>query len=68
MLYKYALYAKNNKMIHLLLCLAMLAMFIVHILVLVETENVILLLALIIYAPIYIFWYRVSTMKGRMAD
>lgn len=68
MLYKYALYAKNNKRIHLLLCLAMFIMFIVHILVLLETESVILLSALIIYVPIYIIWSRVSTMKGRMAE
>lgn len=68
MLYKYALYAKNNKRTHLLLCLSMLILFIVHILILMETENLILFSALIVYVPIYIFWSRISFMKERMTD
>lgn len=68
MLYKYAMYAKNNKKTHYSLCVAMLVIFIIHIIALLETENLILLLALALYIPIYMAWSRTSTIKERMPD
>jgi hypothetical protein len=68
MLYGYALYAKKKPGVHILICLSILIVAIVHIGVLLETENVWLLLGIMIYLPVYLVWASVSDMLRRMPD
>lgn len=68
MLYNYACYAKKHKKLHAALILLIIVILVAHVLILLETENPLLLIGLAIYVPVYLIWARISTISDRLPD
>lgn len=68
MLYSYAFYSKKHNRSYMMTLLLILLMFIVHVALLLETENIWLLSGIIVYLPLYLIWSRVSSLRSRIPD
>lgn len=68
MLYSYAFYSKKHNRSYMTTLLLILLMFIVHVALLLETENIWLLCGVLVYLPLYLIWSRVSSLRSRIPD
>lgn len=66
MLYRYAYYSRKNNRIHYSILLVIFFVLIVHTAFLLNTDNVWLFCGMVIYLPVFITCFKVSTIRERI--
>lgn len=66
MLNRYARYSKKHNTFHLILVFGLMFICFIHLAILLETGELCLLPAMIIYIPVYIVWLKVSNLRSKL--
>lgn len=68
MLYSYALYSKKHNKSYFVSIFIVLLIAVAHVAILLDSENLWLLIGLIVYLPVYLIWSKISTIRSRLPD